>query len=88
MRTRAWTHTWGGYSAHVRLPPDECRAGIELWWQSRLQNTWTYDAFLRDGNERVVQLLPAMHMELEALSNAAFRRDLAERFVAAAGARP
>ncbi|MGH2633928.1 MAG: phosphotransferase enzyme family protein [Tepidiformaceae bacterium] len=68
-----------GYGRHVSLSTEECRLGVELWWQSRVNGVWVWTAYFLQGNERVAPFFPTIVPELKALSGAGQRSELAER---------
>jgi thiamine kinase-like enzyme len=75
-----------GYARHVRLTAEECRAGVELWWQTRLHGTWVWEAYFLEGNERVGALLDETDAHLRRFADAGWRSAIAERLIAGIGA--
>ena len=73
-----------GYGRHVRLTAEECRLGVELWWQSRVNGVWVWSAYFLEGNERVAGFFPAIVPELERLADPVGRAALATRLMHAA----
>jgi Ser/Thr protein kinase RdoA (MazF antagonist) len=72
-----------GYGQRMRLTEAECREGVELWWLAQLRNTWAYEAFLFEANDRVQAFFPALISDLRRLADASWREDLADRMVRA-----
>ncbi len=52
LETDLLEHYVSGFRRHVALTEDECRGGIELWWQTRLHGTWVYEAYFLEQNDR------------------------------------
>lgn len=75
-----------GYRRHVRLAADECRDGIELWWQLRLNTMWVYEACFLQGNERVAPLFPDTDAHLRRFADPTWRAEIADRLATAATA--
>ncbi|MBT5774482.1 MAG: hypothetical protein HOH95_08905, partial [Dehalococcoidia bacterium] len=76
-------HYLGGYRKQMALSEDECRAGIEFWWQNRLHGTWAYRAYFLEGNDRVTAFFPEMDRHLRAFADPRWREQIADRLVAA-----
>lgn len=74
-----------GYREHVRLSAEECRLGVELWWQSRVNGVWVWTAHFLEGNERVAAFFPGIVPELERLADPVLRERLVEGLRRAAG---
>ena len=74
-----------GYREHVRLSREECRLGVELWWQSRVNGVWVWAAYFLEGNERVAPFFRGIVPELERLADPIAREHLAERLIRGAG---
>ena len=72
-----------GYGQHGSLTEDECRLGVELWWQSRVTRAWVWSAYFLQGNERVAAFMPGIVPELERLADPVMRQDLVERLTQA-----
>lgn len=65
------------YGQVARLPREGIQAGIELWWQQTLHNTWTFrERFLR-GNHAVEQFLEEGAEMLRRFRDPGFRSYLA-----------
>lgn len=73
-----------GYRRHVTLSEQECRAGIDLWWQTRLHSAWVYEAYVLQGNDRVAPLLLETDAHLRRFADERWRTAIADRLVAAA----
>lgn len=73
-----------GFRRHVTLSESELRAGLDLWWQTRLHTSWVYEAYFLDGNERVGAFLETTDEHLRRSADDAWRAQLADRLVAAA----
>ncbi len=71
-----------GYRRHVKLTEDECRAGIEFWWQNTLHGTWVYRAYFLEGNERVTAFFPETDRHLRSFADPRQRTQVADRLVA------
>ena len=74
-----------GYARNVRLSADECRRGIEIWWQGCLRNTWAYQSFFFERNERAGQFFADGVKDLLLLADPVWRRKFAERMFTLAG---
>jgi Ser/Thr protein kinase RdoA (MazF antagonist) len=75
-----------GFRRHVSLTAEECRAGVELWWQTRLHSTWVWEAYFLEGNERVGELLADTDAHLRRFADEGWRAAIADRLVAGSGA--
>lgn len=73
----------GGYRRHMALTEEECRTGIEFWWQNRLHGTWAYRAYLLEGNDLVTAFFPEMDRHLRSFADPRRRTQIADRLVAA-----
>lgn len=76
------------YGRHVAISEAELRAGLELWWQTRLHTTWVYEAYLLEGNRRVGAFLGETDAHLHRLADSSWRQEIADRLVRGAGLRP
>jgi homoserine kinase type II len=74
-----------GFRRHMTLTAAECRAGVELWWQTRLHSTWVWEAYFLEGNERVGELLADTEAHLRRLADEGWRAAIAGRLVAGSG---
>lgn len=72
-----------GFRNHVMLTEEECRVGVEFWWQNRLHSTWVHRAYFLEGNERVAELLPSTDQHLRSFADPHQRTHIADRLVAA-----
>ena len=68
-----------GYRQYASLTEDECRLGVQLWWQSRVNGVWVWSAYFLQGNERVAAFIPGIVPELERLADPVVRQDLVGR---------
>lgn len=68
-----------GYRRHVALTPDECTAGVELWWRLRLTSIWLYRTRFIDGDLRVDRLIDGSTAFFARFSHAAARTELARQ---------
>ncbi len=73
-----------GHRRFVQLSEDECRLGLQLWWQSRVVGVWVWAAYFLQGNDRVLKFVPEVIAELERISDVGWRQAVEERFVEAA----
>lgn len=73
-----------GHRRFVQLSEEECRLGLQLWWQSRVVGAWVWGAYFLEGNERVLKFIPAVIAELDLLSDERWKSEVERRFVAAA----
>jgi len=71
------------YRRHVTLTPEECHAGMELWWQSRLGGAWVWYAGLIEGNARVASLYEDTARHLEEVAGTAWREATEARLIRA-----
>ncbi len=76
------------YSRHVAISEAELRAGLDLWWQTRLHTTWVYEAYLLEGNRRVGAFLGETDAHLHRLADSSWRQEIADRLVRGAGLGP
>lgn len=83
LETDLLEHYVRGFSRYVSLAEDECRAGVEFWWQNRLHGSWVYGAYLFDGNERVVELFEETDRHLRRFADERWRAQIADRLVQA-----
>ena len=74
-----------GYREHNCFTAEECRLGVQLWWQSRVNGAWVWYAYFVQGNERVAGLFPEILPELERLADPGVRERLVERLMRVAG---
>ncbi|MFN8507198.1 MAG: phosphotransferase [Dehalococcoidia bacterium] len=72
------------YRRHVTLTPEECHAGMELWWQSRLGSAWVWHASLVEGNARVATFYEETARHLEEVADPAWRAATEARLIHAA----
>ena len=70
------------YREHVRISPDEARAALRLWLQSRITESWAWTTYFLGGNERLVDFFPAMYAGLKKMAEPGWRAAVEERFVA------
>jgi Ser/Thr protein kinase RdoA (MazF antagonist) len=73
-----------GYRHYVSLSEDECRAGLQLWWQSRVVGAWVWAAYFLQGNERVRPLFPATVQALNDISSPEWQEKQRNLFLEAA----
>lgn len=73
-----------GYRRFVQLDEDECRLGLQLWWQSRVVGVWAWAAHFLDGNERVRSFLPEVAAELARVADAAWKLKVEAQLIEAA----
>ncbi|MBI5947816.1 MAG: phosphotransferase [Chloroflexi bacterium] len=66
-----------GYGKQVRLAPEVCRLGVEMWWQSVLHDTWALRLRFIDGDHRVERFFGEDPERLATLSEPGFRDALA-----------
>ncbi len=83
LETDLLEHYLGGYHKHMTLTEDECRFGVEFWWQNRLHGTWVYRAYFLEGNERVTAFFPETDRHLRSFADPRQREEIANRLVAA-----
>ncbi len=84
LETPLLEHYLRGYCEHVTLTEQECRAGIEFWWQNRLHGTW---ATAPTSSKATIEWWPSFPRQtdnLRAFADPAWRTAIADRFVAAA----
>ena len=70
------------YREYVRISPDEARAALRLWLQSRITESWAWTTYFLGGNERLVDFFPAMYAGLKKMAEPGWRAAVEERFVA------
>ena len=87
LETHLPDHYLRGFRGHVQLTEQECRGGIELWWQTRLHGTWVYEVYFLEGNDRVRPLLGETDRHLRRFADETWRTQIADRLVAASSAR-
>ncbi len=68
-----------GYAGHVRLSPEECRLGVELWWQTRLHETWALRTYFFENNARVARFVGDGLRHVQWLADPSVRAALAAR---------
>jgi len=73
-----------GYRRFVQLDEDECRLGLQLWWQSRVVGVWAWAAHFLQGNERVRSFLPEVAAELARVADAAWKLKVEAQLIEAA----
>jgi len=86
LETDLLAHYLRGFRRHVTLSEEECREGIELWWQTRLHGTWVYATYFLEGNERVAPFLEETDRHLRRFADERWRRAIADRLIL--GSRP
>ena len=69
------------YGKHVRLSPEECRLGVEMWWQSVLHDAWALRVRFIEGDHRVERFFGEDGERLAVLADPEFRARLAETLV-------
>lgn len=62
-----------GYSRHRRLSGEECRLGVEAFWQYRLHSTWIYNQRFIQGVRAVDSFFAPEDATLRQLADPAFR---------------
>lgn len=83
FRSAAMEPYLNAYRRHVTLTPEECHAGMELWWQSRLGGAWVWYAGLIEGNARVASLYEDTARHLEEVAGTAWREATEARLIRA-----
>ena len=68
-----------GFARYVRLSEAECYDGVELWWQTRLHDTWAITEMLTRGNRRVAPFLARGYESSMHLAEPDYRRELGAR---------
>ena len=66
-----------GYGRHAELT--QCEAGVEMWWQSQLHNTWVYRARFIEGNRAAGQFIEDHFEMVTMFKDPAFRERVAAR---------
>ncbi len=66
------------YGRHVRLSPEQCRLGVEMWWQSVLHDTWALRVRFIEGDQRVERFFGEDRERMAVLADPEFRDSLAE----------
>jgi Ser/Thr protein kinase RdoA (MazF antagonist) len=74
-----------GYARHAHIAPGDWTAGVEMWWQSTLHDTWVFRARFIEGNRAVERFIPEKLPALRRFADVAFRADLGRRLIAASG---
>ena len=70
-----------GYGGQIRLNEEECRSGVELWWHGRLGNTWIYETYLFEKNERAAIFFAPAAKDLRQLTDPAWREGIVETMI-------
>lgn len=74
-----------GYARHVTAGAEEWALGLELWWQSRIHETWALRRYYLEGDRRVTPFVLDGLRHVRALAEPGYRPRLAAR-LASAGA--
>lgn len=69
-----------GYRQHVAFEKDEAESAVEMWWQSRLHDTWAMRQRFVLNDMRVDDFVEAPS-PVEELSRGEYRRELVERLL-------